>query len=123
MKLAILFLMTVFTLSSSAADSVNVKLATSKTNELIHKIKNMLSLYRHDCKTFPKSLAGLKENLENCKNWGPVAYTPTSWDFKDGWSNDLKYIPAGNGYMLISLGADGKEGGTGSNMDIQSQEK
>ena len=123
MKFVILSLMTVFTFSSFGADFVNVALPASKTKDLIHKIGNMLSLYKHDCQTFPTSLAALKQNLENCKNWGPAPYASASWDFKDGWNNTLTYTRVSDGYILKSLGADGKEGGIGPNMDILSQIK
>jgi general secretion pathway protein G len=44
---------------------------------------------------------------------------------KDPWGNEYKYFsPASNGapYEIISLGADGKEGGEGTNKDISSND-
>lgn len=41
---------------------------------------------------------------------------------KDGWGNELIYVspgPGGETYDLISLGADGKEGGTGRDKDLR----
>ena len=40
----------------------------------------------------------------------------------DGWGNEFRYVTPGPGrmkYDIISYGADGKEGGTGSNGDIR----
>ena len=45
---------------------------------------------------------------------------------KDPWGNEYKYAaPARNGapYEIISLGADGKEGGEGANKDISSSQQ
>ena len=41
---------------------------------------------------------------------------------KDPWNNDFKYSSPGQhgGYDLVSLGADGREGGEGVNKDITS---
>jgi general secretion pathway protein G len=41
---------------------------------------------------------------------------------KDGWGNPIQYVTPGPGRMkfdLISLGADGKEGGTGTDADLR----
>jgi general secretion pathway protein G len=48
---------------------------------------------------------------------GPYAKEET---LKDAWGNDYKYtVPGqGKGFDLISLGADGKEGGEGENRDV-----
>ena len=40
----------------------------------------------------------------------------------DGWGNEFRYVTPGPGrmkYDLISYGADGKEGGSGTNKDIR----
>ena len=43
---------------------------------------------------------------------------------KDPWSNDYQYVSPGQhgAYDLVSLGADGREGGDGENKDIASWE-
>lgn len=44
---------------------------------------------------------------------------------KDAWGNEFVYVspgPNGQPFDLISLGADGREGGTGSNADIKLSE-
>jgi general secretion pathway protein G len=38
---------------------------------------------------------------------------------KDNWGNDYKYSVQGGKYSLMSLGADGREGGAGQDADIQ----
>ena len=41
-------------------------------------------------------------------------------DLKDAWGNDYRYTAPGQGkaYDIVSLGADGKDGGDGENRDI-----
>lgn len=44
---------------------------------------------------------------------------------KDSWNNDFRYVspgPNGMDFDLISLGADGREGGSGNNEDIKYSE-
>lgn len=44
---------------------------------------------------------------------------------QDSWNNDFRYVspgPNGMDFDLISLGADGQEGGTGNNADIKYSE-
>jgi len=45
-------------------------------------------------------------------------------DLKDAWGNDYRYtVPGTNkAFDLVSLGADGKEGGEGANKDITNGE-
>ncbi len=57
-------------------------------------------------------------------NWnGP--YWKKSSVPKDPWGNEYKYVsPAQSApYEIISLGADGKEGGEGPNKDIVSSQQ
>ena len=48
---------------------------------------------------------------------GPYLKEP---DMKDPWGNDYRYTAPGQGkpFDLVSLGADGKEGGEGDNRDV-----
>ena len=87
-------------------------------------IANALELYRLDNYTYPSTDQGLASLVSKPggypepKNWNPDGYLkklPT-----DPWQNDYGYIsPGSNGdFDLYSLGADGKDGGTGSAADI-----
>ena len=56
--------------------------------------------------------------LINCANWGPDPYikkVPV-----DPWGSDYIYELDGSDYVLISMGADKEEGGTGKDKDISS---
>lgn len=41
---------------------------------------------------------------------------------KDPWGNDYVFVPAGDSYVLMSHGADGKTDGTGANQDVRSDQ-
>jgi general secretion pathway protein G len=40
----------------------------------------------------------------------------------DGWDNEFVYTSDGNDYEIMSLGADGMEGGTELDVDISSND-
>ena len=48
----------------------------------------------------------------------PVTYLGTA---KDPWGNDYTYKVSGRRFEIISLGADGKEGGTGVDTDLSNE--
>ena len=83
-------------------------------------IASALSDYNLDCRKYPKSLDGLVKQDPDCGNWGPDAYYKKS--LKDPWKNDYAYEVNGSEFTLKSLGKDGKEGGSGFNKDINSDE-
>ena len=51
-----------------------------------------------------------------------AVYTDGETVPKDSWDNEFKYVspgPGGHDFDLISLGADGNEGGSGNNEDLK----
>ena len=89
----------------------------------IEQIGGALELYKLDTGRYPSSQEGLGALVaapSGVANWnGP--YVKDAKILKDPWSRDYTYrSPAEKGgYDLISLGADGKEGGDGENKDIR----
>jgi general secretion pathway protein G len=89
----------------------------------IEQIGGALELYKLDTGRYPSSQEGLGSLVaapSGVANWnGP--YVKDAKILKDPWSRDFTYrSPAEKGgYDLISLGADGKEGGEGENTDIR----
>ena len=92
------------------------------------KLKNFMSAldsYFLDIGKFPtpqQGLAALRVRQEGESKWnGPYLKKdiPT-----DPWGNPFIYRTPGRngGYEIISYGADGKEGGEGDNVDINSWE-
>jgi general secretion pathway protein G len=89
----------------------------------IEQIGGALELYKLDTGRYPSTqegLGALSAAPSGVANWnGP--YVKDAKILKDPWSRDFIYrSPAEKGgYDLISLGADGKEGGEGENKDIR----
>ena len=103
-------------------DQAQARLAKGKMSGLT----GALDMYKLDTGRYPNSSEGLKALLTSngATNWnGP--YVKNADEIKDVWRNDYIYRSPGESsrpFELISLGADGKEGGDGPNKDINSWE-
>jgi general secretion pathway protein G len=93
----------------------------------IGQIGQALDLYKLEVGRYPTSQEGLQALIQapaGASNWnGP--YWKKSTLPKDPWGNEYKYTsPAAGGgpYDILSYGADGKEGGEGTNKDILSSQ-
>ena len=91
----------------------------------IGQISQTLDLYKLELGRYPSTQEGLQALITapaGVNNWNGPYWKKNSVP-KDPWGNEYKYMsPASNGspYEIISLGADGKEGGEGPNKDISS---
>jgi general secretion pathway protein G len=83
----------------------------------IQQLAGQIEMYKLEVGKYPDNLGALVRNPGSDKWNGPYAKEP---DLKDAWGNDYRYTVPGTGkaYDLISLGADGKDGGEGENKDI-----
>jgi len=92
----------------------------------IGQIGQALDLYKLETGRYPSSSDGLQALVAapgGATNWnGP--YWKKSQMPKDPWGNEYRYTSPGQkgAYDILSLGADGKEGGEGANKDISSTE-
>ena len=90
----------------------------------IGQISQTLDLYKLEIGRYPTTQEGLQALISapaGVTNWnGP--YWKKSTIPKDPWGNDYRYTSPGQkgAYDIVSLGADGKEGGEGTNKDITS---
>ena len=93
----------------------------------ISQIGQTLDLYKLEIGRYPTTQEGLQALIAapaGVTNWnGPYWKRPTVP--KDPWGNEYKYTsPAQNApYEIVSLGADGKEGGEGPNRDLSSAQQ
>ena len=98
------------------------KAKASLTKARISGLGGTLDLYKLDVGKYPTQQEGLKALITStgAANWnGP--YMRKAEQIKDPWSTDIVYkAPGGDNrpFDLISLGADGKEGGDGPNKDV-----
>lgn len=96
---------------------------TERAKVQIEQIGSALELYKLDTGRYPNTQEGLGALLaapSGIANWnGPYLKDPKH--LKDPWSADFRYRSPGEkgGYDLVSLGADGKEGGEGENKDVR----
>ena len=92
----------------------------------IGQISQTLDLYKLEIGRYPSSQEGLQALISapaGTANWnGP--YWKKNTLPKDPWGNEYKYVAPGtkSPYDIISLGADGKEGGEGVDKDISSSQ-
>lgn len=90
----------------------------------IRTIGNALDMYRLDNGSYPSTDQGLEalvskpSGFPEPRNWGPEPYLRKHP--LDQWDNEYVYIGEGRSYRLVSLGADGAEGGEGVDADISS---
>jgi len=77
-----------------------------------------IEMYKLEVGRYPESLQALAKQPPGVDRWnGPYAKED---ELKDAWGNDYRYqVPGTNKpFDLVSLGADGREGGEGENRDI-----
>ena len=88
------------------------------TKAKMTNLKNYIEAYRRHHSKVPDRLDDLLQ--EDDTNMGE-AYVESEDDLKDAWGNDFQYEKlSSNKYDIISLGADGMEGGEHDDADIHS---
>lgn len=87
-------------------------------------VEEAINRYYLDCQQFPNALEDLVTNPGDVEGW-TSAYLK-SGQLNDPWGNQFVYVPEGvanpGSFDLISLGADGSEGGEGENEDVVNNE-
>jgi general secretion pathway protein G len=77
-----------------------------------------IEMYKLEVGRYPENLQALVKQPPGLDKWnGPYAKDD---DLKDAWGNDFRFQLPGSSkpFDLVSLGADGREGGEGENRDI-----
>lgn len=88
------------------------------------QISQALDLFKLEVGRYPTTQEGLQALVSSptgVSNWNGPYWKKNALP-KDPWGNDYRYnSPAASApYEIVSLGADGKEGGEGVNRDISS---
>jgi general secretion pathway protein G len=91
------------------------------------QISQTLDLYKLEVGRYPTTQEGLQALISapaGVSNWNGPYWKRQSVP-RDPWGNDYKYVAPGQSaaYEIVSLGADGKEGGDGPNKDISSAQQ
>ncbi|MCE5185473.1 MAG: type II secretion system major pseudopilin GspG [Planctomycetaceae bacterium] len=96
---------------------------TKATLKNLHAAVNMFKL---DTGVYPSEDVGLIELIEqpaDLQGWNAEGYLEGTDVPRDAWKNDFVYMlnpENGKPFVIISYGADGKEGGEGNDMDLWS---
>ncbi|HDS84262.1 MAG TPA: type II secretion system protein GspG [Phycisphaerales bacterium] len=100
------------------------KVTTTKaTLKTLHQAVNMFKL---DTGRYPTEEMGLLELVEQPPDvdyWTPGGYLETTTVPRDAWKNEYIYQlnpESGKPFVIISYGADGREGGEGYDADLYS---
>lgn len=108
----------------SASDS---RIKTTKAQ--IKLLENALDLYKLDNFTYPTTEQGLEALITKPtsspepKNYKAGGYLKGNSVPTDSWGNEFAYFKDKGGYEILSLGADGQEGGEGEDADISSLDR
>lgn len=98
-----------------------------KAQMQIESLESALKLYKLDTGMYPDTEQGLLALVEKPTTgripdkWRAEGYLDKGRIPKDPWGRDYIYISPGvhnRDFDLLSLGADGEEGGTGSDADV-----
>jgi general secretion pathway protein G len=91
---------------------------SSEAKIRIQQLAGQIEMYKLEVGKYPDNLQALVKQPAGADRWnGPYAKEA---DLKDAWGNDYRFAVPGQGkaFDLISLGADGKDGGDGENRDV-----
>ncbi len=104
--------------------AVNVRAQMARANVTaakmeLGKIFDNLEIYKQQVGKYPTVDQGLQVLLQPSTDTGEALLKQA--DVVDPWQNTYEYVVPGRDrqpYEIISLGADGREGGTGADQDI-----
>ena len=106
----------------SQIDKAKVK--TTKAD--LVTLRNAVMTFKMDTGYYPSEEAGLEELVVepmDLDGWAPGGYLQETVVPKDAWKNEFVYLlnpESGKPFVIISYGADGKEGGEDYDADIYS---
>ncbi len=85
----------------------------------IQHLVGQIEMYKLEVGKYPDNLQALLKAPPGTESKWDGPYVKDD-DLKDAWGNDYRYtVPGANKpFDLLSLGADGKEGGDGENRDV-----
>lgn len=83
-------------------------------------VSNSLQMYYTECGKYPAALTALADGDSECSNW--ISDKKMKKRIIDPWNREFYYAREGSEFILKSYGKDGKEGGTGLNADIISED-
>jgi general secretion pathway protein G len=115
---------------SLAAQNIFGSLKKAQIDQTRIQMKNLMGLleqFNMDCNTFPTEQQGLDALAEkpadlDCRRYTPGGYVKDGNVPLDGFSKPFEYRLESGRPVIVSFGADGREGGTETDADIFSNE-
>ena len=90
------------------------------------ELSKQIEAYNLVCNSYPTTDQGLQALLtapgDGCPNWGPEPYVKKG-QLNDPWGKQFGYESDGGKFIIRSYGADKKEGGTGYDKDLSSEDE
>lgn len=97
-----------------------------RTKADLKTLHGAVNLFRLDTGRYPSEEMGLIELIEeptDVTGWEPGGYLETTQVPRDAWGNDYIYMlnpGTGRPFVILSYGADAREGGEGYDADLYS---
>jgi general secretion pathway protein G len=110
---------------TKVADQIDkARVTTTKANlKALHAAVNQFKMDTGRYPTEEEGLMALIEEPSDVINYQEGGYLETTEVTKDGWGRDFiyeLYPESGKSFAIVSLGADGEEGGEGTDADLYS---
>jgi len=102
------------------------KARVTATKASVKMLHNAVTQFKLDTGRYPTEEEGLLELIQeptDVTGWNPGGYLETTEIPKDSWGNEFvyqMYPESGKAFVIISYGADGEEGGEGTDTDLYS---
>ena len=96
------------------------KAKSSEAKVRMSQLVGTIEMYKLEVGRYPENLQALVKQPPGTEGKWNGPYIRDEAVLKDAWGNDYKYSAPGASkpFDLVSLGADGREGGDGENRDI-----
>jgi general secretion pathway protein G len=122
--LIIIGLLATLVVTKVATQIDRARVTTTKAN--LKLLRSAVNQFKMDTSRYPSEETGLMELIEkpsDVTNYQEGGYLESTNIPKDAWGNEFIYMlnpESGKPFVIISYGADGKEGGEGYDADLKS---
>jgi general secretion pathway protein G len=122
--LIIIGLLATLVVTKVATQIDRARVTTTKAN--LKLLQSAVNQFKMDTSRYPSEETGLMELIEkpsDVTNYQEGGYLESTNIPKDAWGNEFIYMlnpESGKPFVIISYGADGKEGGEGYDADLKS---
>jgi general secretion pathway protein G len=115
---AIIGVLATLVITRYAGKTDQAKAAAGKAH--IQQLETAIIEFQAHCGRIPSSLEELVTKPGDCPNWQDGGYLKGNRVPKDPWGREYVYRGEGSKYEIVSLAADGRQGGSGVDADISS---